>query len=60
MAMPMMDFTGSTTEWSIYALIIVISILGLILIYLSYMILNELKDMKRTFERVEKLLESIE
>ncbi len=60
MAMPMMTFTGSTTQWSILALIIAVGILGLILIYLNYMILNELKEMKRTFEKVEKLLESVE
>jgi len=56
--MPMMDWTGSSgIEWT---LIIVILILGLISIYLSYMILTELKEMRKVFERVEKLLESVE
>ena len=54
----MMDWTGSSgIEWT---LIIVILILGLISIYLSYMILTELKEMRKVFERVEKLLESVE
>jgi len=56
--MPMMDWaTGSNTEW---ALVIVVTILGLISIYLSYMILSELREMKSVFERVEKLLKSVE
>jgi len=56
--MPMMDWaTGSSTEW---ALIIVVTILGLISIYLSYMILGELREMRSVFERVEKLLKSVE
>ncbi|HLB70360.1 MAG TPA: hypothetical protein VJJ51_04880 [Candidatus Methanoperedens sp.] len=56
--MPMMDWTGSSgIEWT---LIIVILVLGLISIYLSYMILTELKEMRKVFERVEKLLESVE
>ena len=56
--MPMMDWaTGSSTEW---ALVIVVTILGLISIYLSYMILWELREMKSVFERVEKLLKSVE
>ncbi len=59
--MQMMDWTfGSATDWPIYTLIIVVIILGLISIYLSYMILVELKEMKLVFERVEKLLQSIE
>ena len=58
MATPMMDWaTGSSTEW---ALIIVVAILGLISIYLSYMILGELREMRSVFERVEKLLKSVE
>ena len=52
--------TESGTQWSIYALIIVVSILGLISIYLSYMMLTELKEMKLALERVGKLLESVE
>ena len=55
---PMMDWAGgSSTEWT---LIIVVAIFGLISIYLSYMILAELKEMRLAFERVEKLLKSVE
>ncbi len=54
----MMDWVGgSSTEWT---LIIVVAILGLISIYLSYMILAELKEMRLAFERVEKLLKTVE
>ncbi|MCZ7361959.1 MAG: hypothetical protein O8C58_01240 [Candidatus Methanoperedens sp.] len=54
----MMDWAGgSSTEWT---LIIVVAIFGLISIYLSYMILAELKEMRLAFERVEKLLKSVE
>ncbi len=56
--MPMMDWTtGSSTEW---ALMIVVTILGLISIYLCYLILGELREMGSVFERVEKLLKSVE
>jgi hypothetical protein len=56
--MPMMDWaTGSSMEWT---LILVVTILGLISIYLSYMILGELKEMRLAFERMEKLLKSVE
>lgn len=59
--MSMMDaMFGSATEWPIYTLIIVVVILGLISIYLSYMILEELKEMRLAFERVERLLKSVE
>jgi hypothetical protein len=51
---------SAATQWSVYTLIIVVIILGLIIIYLGYMILSELKSMKSTFERVEKLLETLE
>jgi di/tricarboxylate transporter len=51
--------SDSSTQWAIYALIIVVVILGLISIYLSYMILAELKEMKLALERVGKLLESV-
>jgi len=54
----MMDWVGgSSTEWT---LIIVVAIFGLISIYFSYMILAELKEMRLAFERVEKLLKSVE
>lgn len=54
----MMDWArGSSIEWT---LIIVVAIFGLISIYLSYMILAELKEMRLAFERVEKLLKTVE
>ncbi len=57
----MMDsMFGSAAQGPIYALIIVVTILGLISLYLSYMILSELKEMNRAFERVRKVLESVE
>jgi hypothetical protein len=49
-----------STQWAIYTLIIVVSIIGLISLYLSYMILSELKEMNRAFERVRKVFESVE
>ncbi|MFA4935944.1 MAG: hypothetical protein WC568_08925 [Candidatus Methanoperedens sp.] len=52
--------SGSSTEGAVYALIIVVSIIGLISIYLSYMILAELKAMKLALEKVGKVLESVE
>ncbi len=59
--MQMMDgMFGSASEWPIYTLIIVVVILGLISVYLSYMTLAELKEMRLVFERVEKLLKSVE
>ncbi len=59
--MQMMDGVfGVATQWPIYTLIIVVVILGLISVYLSYMILAELKEMRLAFERVEKLLKSVE
>jgi hypothetical protein len=56
----MPGLSDSSTEGAIYALIIVVSIIGLISIYLSYMILSELKEMNRALERVRKVLESVE
>ncbi len=59
--MQMMDWMfGSASQWPIYTLVIVVVVLGLISIYLSYMVLVELKEMRSVFERVEKLLQSIE
>lgn len=52
--------SDTNTQWAIYAAIIVVSILGLISIYLNYMMLSELKQMKSANERIEKLLESLE
>ena len=48
------------TQESIYNLITVVIILGLIIIYLGFMVHSELKSMRGTFERVEKLLETLE
>ncbi len=56
----MPGLSDSSTEGAIYALIIVVSIIGLISIYLSYMILAELKAMKLAMERVGKVLETVE
>ena len=56
--MPWLSDSGA--EGAVYALIITVIVLGLISIYLSYMILAELKEMKRALERVGKLLESVE
>lgn len=59
--MQMMDWMfGSAAQGPIYTLIIVVIVLGLISIYLSYMILAELKEIKLALERVGKLLESVE
>lgn len=58
--MQMMDFLQTNTESAVYTLIFIVTILGLILIYFSYLILSELKEMKTVFNRVEKLLESLE
>ncbi len=59
--MQMMDWMfGSAAQGPIYTLIIVAAILGLISIYLSYMILVELREMRRALERVGKVLESVE
>ncbi len=57
----MMDsMFSSASQGPIYALIIVVAILGLISLYLNYMILSERKEMKRALERVGKVLESVE
>ena len=56
--MPIMPWASdSGAGWT---LIIVVTILGLISVYLSYMTLAELKEMRLAFERVEKLLKSVE
>lgn len=57
----MMDLMfGSASQGPIYTLIIVVIILGLISIYLSYMVLAELKAVKLALEKVGKVLESVE
>jgi hypothetical protein len=57
----MMDWMfGSAAQGPIYTLVIVVIIFGLILIYLSYMILSEIREMNRALERIRKVLESVE
>ena len=58
--MQMMDFLQSNTESAIYTLIFIVTILGFISVYLGYMILSELKEMKESMKKVEKLLETVE
>lgn len=58
--MQMMPGITDSSSQAVYALIIVVIILGLLSIYLSYMILSELKAMKLALERVGKLLETVE
>ncbi len=56
--MQMMDFTsmGATTN----ILLIVVIIFGLILVYLGYMILIEIKETRIAIERMEKVLKTVE
>lgn len=56
----MSGLLDSGTEGAVYTLIVIVSIIGLISIYLSYMILAELKAMKLALEKVGKVLESVE
>ncbi len=58
--MQMMPWITDSSSQAIYTLIIVVIILGLLSLYLSYMILSELKAMKLALERVGKLLETVE
>ncbi len=59
--MAMMDnMFGSTSQWPVYTFIIVVVIFGLISVYLNYMMLTELRDSKKSLERLEKLLKSVE
>ncbi|HIH44497.1 MAG TPA: hypothetical protein HA257_05320 [Candidatus Methanoperedenaceae archaeon] len=59
--MGMMDwYTDSTSQWAYITLIAVIIILGMAVLYLNYMMLSELKDMKRLLERIRKLLETVQ
>ena len=59
MAVNMMDaMLGS--QWATYTLIIVVIIFGLISIYLGYMMLAELKESRKSLERMEKLLKTVE
>ena len=57
----MMDAVlGINTEWATYTLIIVVIIFGLISVYLGYLILTELRESRKSLERVEKLLKTVE
>ena len=57
----MMDaMLGSDTQWATYTLIIVVIIFGLISVYLGYLILTELRESRKSFERVEQLLRTVE
>lgn len=56
--MQMMDFinTGASTN----TLVIVVIIFGLILTYLGYMMLTEIKETRKAMERMEKVLKTVE
>lgn len=59
--MSMMDaMFGTTTQWPIYTLIIIVVIFGLISVYLTSMILMELKESRKSLEKMETLLKSVE
>ncbi len=48
------------TWGGINSLVIIVIIFGLILIYLGYMILTELKETRKAIERMEKVLKTVE
>lgn len=56
--MQMMDFmtTGTATN----TLVIVVIIFGLILTYLGYIMLTEIKETRKAMERMEKVLKTVE
>lgn len=56
--MQMMDFinTGTATN----TLVIVVIIFGLILIYMGYLMLTEIKETRKAMERMEKVLKTVE
>ncbi len=57
----MMDaIVGANSQWATYTLILVVIIFGLISVYLGYMILTELRESRKSLERVEKLLKTVE
>lgn len=57
--MAMMDNVVNT--WGgIDSLVIVVIIFGLLLVYLGYMMLNEIKETRKAMERMEKVLKSVE
>jgi hypothetical protein len=58
MVTTMMDFmsTGTATN----TLVLVVIIFGLILTYLGYMMLTEIKETRKAMERMEKVLKTVE
>ncbi len=56
--MQMMDFmnTGTATN----TLVIVVIIFGLMLAYLGYAMLTEIKETRKAIERMEKVLKTVE
>lgn len=58
MVTDMMEFmsTGSATN----TLVIVVIIFGLILTYMGYMMLTEIKETRNAMERMEKVLKTVE
>ncbi len=56
--MQMMDFISTGTAMN--TLVIVVIIFGLILTYIGYMMLTELKETKKAIERMEKVLKTVE
>ena len=56
--MQMMDFTGMGVATN--TLLVLVIIFGLILVYLGYMILNEIKETRKAIERMEKVLKTVE
>ena len=56
--MQMMDFmtAGAATN----TLVIVVIIFGLILTYIGYMMLTEIKETRKAMERMEKVLKTVE
>ncbi len=56
--MQMMDFINTGTGTN--TLVIVVIIFGLILTYLGYMMLTEIKETRKAMERMEKVLKTVE
>lgn len=56
--MQMMDFMSMGTATN--TLVIVVIIFGLIMIYLGYMMLTEIKETRKAMERMEKVLKTVE
>ena len=56
--MQMMDFMTAGT--GTYTLVILVIIFGLILTYIGYMMLTEIKETRKAMERMEKVLKTVE